>query len=152
MIQYPIEFKSTVSAGAGTKSAWETQAEDRTTLCAVPPEFGGGGGGMSPEDLYLQALTNCFTATLKVYCEASKIEFEKLEVDSRLVVDKNDKGQPWMKEAHFRVRLQGASRADRLQSLAERAIKNGFILNSVKTQLSWEVEIDGSPALSLPLS
>lgn len=141
MIQYPLFFKAHAEAGTGTRTPWTVRCGDQSALCSVPAEFAGGGGGFSPEDLYLQALSNCFLATLKVYAEASKIEFQRISLESTLTVDKNDQGQPWMKEADFRVFIEGASKPDRLRTLVEKTIRGGFILNSVKTQLNWSVDI-----------
>lgn len=141
MIQYPLIFNARAEAESGTQAPWAVRCGDQKTLCCVPVEFAGGGGGFSPEDLYLQALSNCFLATLKVYAEASKIDFRTITLDAKLTVDKNDQGQPWMKEADFRVVIQGASKPDRLRTLVDKTIRGGFILNSVKTHLNWSVEI-----------
>lgn len=141
MIQYPVQFSAVSISESGTQSPWLVSCGPQQATCAVPPEFAGSGGGFSPEDLYLQALTNCFVATLKVYAEASRIQFKMIHVESKLVVDRNEQGQPWMKEADFKIKIEGVSNPDRLRILADKAIKCGFILNSVKTHLNWSVDI-----------
>lgn len=141
MVQYPVYFMATAAAPSGTKAAWSIQCGAQEGRCAVPPEFAGAGGGFSPEDLYLQALTNCFVATLKVYAEMSHLKFEQIQVESNLKVDKNEKGQPWMAAADFKVLIRGADKPDRIRTLVDKAIKSGFVLNSVKTSMNWTVDI-----------
>ena len=76
-----------------------------------------------------------------MYAEASRIQFKMIHVESKLIVDRNEQGQPWMKEADFNVKIEGADKPDRLKTIVDKAIKCGFILNSVKTQLNWSVDI-----------
>jgi len=140
MIQYPLHFKASAQANTGLMGLWSAQCSDATLSCAVPKEFEGPGGALSPEDLFAQALTNCFIATFQVFAHHSKLTFEGLEVDSSLVVDKVD-GKPVMKEIHFQVSLAGASNKDRAQLLVKKAMESGFVLNSVTTKKSFELSL-----------
>ena len=140
MIQYPITFETKTVSDAAMRSTWEVSSGEQTTTCCIPPEFAGPGGGFSPEDLFAQALTNCFLATFKVICENSKVTVAQVEVAGRLTVDKNESRQPVMKAFHFTIRLHGASHPDRAKSIAKKAIESGFILNSVKTVVTYNIE------------
>ena len=93
----------------------------------------GPGGALSPEDLFNQALANCFVATFKVYAENSKLTFSNLNVKSKLVVDLDERRKPVMKEFFLDVEISGPSNADKAMLLAKKASESGFILNSVKT-------------------
>ena len=47
-----------------------------------------------------------------------------------------------MKKFALKVFITGASNPDKAKLLAEKAFKNGFILNSVKTDLSFELALN----------
>lgn len=141
MIQYPLSFFCQSQSQSGISSSWKTNSSNVESLCAIPPEFEGVGGGLSPEDLYAQALTNCFVGTFKVYAEKSGLSFENLQVNTELKVDLDEKKKPVMKSALLKIQISGGEKPERLKSLAERAIKAGFILNSVKTEIDYELAV-----------
>jgi organic hydroperoxide reductase OsmC/OhrA len=141
MIKYPISFHTTAEAKPGIQTAWDLTNQDFKSQCAIPPEFEGPGGALSPEDLFAQALTNCFVATFKVYAEKSKLEFKDLRVQSELVVDLDDEKKPVMKRCQLNATISGAKNPDRIKMIAERAFKSGFILNSVKTETHFNLNL-----------
>ena len=143
MIQYPLEFKVRSKATPGISEAWTTQSGSMAldVPLAIPPEFNGPGGGFSPEDIYAFALMNCFIATFKVIAEKSKLEFSGLEADGALVVDRNESGAPWMKSFRLKVTLAGAQDRERAQRLLEKTSTSCMILNSVKTEKSFEFNV-----------
>lgn len=140
MISYPLKFESSTESDCGMNSLWKTRSDQFENTCSIPKEFQGPGGGLSPEDLYNQALTNCFVATFKVYAENSKLTFEKLVVDSKLVVDLDERKKPVMKEFHLSARIHNASNPEKALMLAKKASESGFILNSVKTEKYFEIK------------
>ncbi len=109
-----MNFKAEAKAANGMGGTWEIKSYESLSKCAIPPEFGGPGGAFSPEDLFAQALTNCFVATFKVYAQASRVEFQSVNATSNLVVDTNEAGKPVMKK---------------------------LILNSVKTELEFNLQV-----------
>lgn len=141
MAQYPIEFHSTTKASCGMQTTWLSQSQEQSIPVSIPPEFQGPGGGLSPEDLFSHALTNCFVGTFKVFAENSKLTFEALSVESKLIVDLDDKKRPVMKEFFLKAKIQAPSNADKARLLAKKATETGFILNSVKTTCHFDVEI-----------
>ncbi len=141
MMPYPIEFKSETASKTGMSSTWMSRSQYQETLISIPPEFNGPGGGLSPEDLFNQALTNCFIATFKVYAENSKLTFEDLIVSSKLIVDLDENRRPIMKEFFLTAQIHSPSNAERALLLAKKASESGFILNSVKTQCHFEFKI-----------
>jgi organic hydroperoxide reductase OsmC/OhrA len=140
-MQLPLNFESSAKATSGTKTAWRVQSGSHEAECAVPPEFGGSGEGFSPEDFFAQALVNCFVGTFKVYAEASKVSFKELKVNATLTVDKNDQGQTVMSRCHLNIFINGAEQPDRVKTLVAKTLRSGFILNSVKTDLTHHLEI-----------
>ena len=141
MIQYPISFTAKAHSKSGIQSSWIMESQDLEVQCAIPPEFEGPGGALSPEDLFAQALTNCFLATFKVYAEKSKIRYSQVSTTSELIVDLDENKKPVMKKCILNVEISGCENADRTTRIAERAFASGFILNSVKTELQFNLTI-----------
>ena len=142
MIQYPISFFTTAEADSGIQSNWKSESQSIRNICAIPTEFDGPGGGLSPEDLFAQSLTNCFVATFKVYAEKSKLNFVKLTVRSELIVDYDELKKPVMKSCILRVVVSGSETPERVQTIAEKAFRSGFIINSVKSEMHMELVVD----------
>jgi organic hydroperoxide reductase OsmC/OhrA len=140
MIQYPMHFTVQSKAKSGIQSIWDSSTPTVPTSLelSIPPEFSGPGGGYSPEDIYAMALANCFVATFKVFAEKSKIEFGDLTASGTLTVDRNESGVPWMKAFHLKVELNGVNDSERARRLLEKTSQSCMILNSVKTEKSFE--------------
>jgi len=141
MLKLPVEFKSSASASGDFQKVWAIQSGALEAECAVPAEFGGKGGGFSPEDLYLQALINCFIGTFKVYAKASKIDFGNLAVFGALTVDRNENGAVRMQKCELEIELNGVLSEGRVKTLVEKVFRDGFILNSVKTEIVYQLKI-----------
>jgi organic hydroperoxide reductase OsmC/OhrA len=141
MIQYPIPFDTRAHAPGGLSAPWSAVSGEHTSTVTVPPEFAGPGGALSPEDLFNQALTSCFIGTFKVYAENSKLTYEAVEAEARLIVDLDENRKPVMKELHLRARIVKPSNRDRALLLARKALQAGFILNSVKTEIRSEIDV-----------
>ena len=142
MIQYPISFYASAKSDFGIQSRWTMESQKIDSLCAIPNEFEGPGGALSPEDLFAQALTNCFIATFKVYAEKSKVHFQEVSVQTELIADIGENRKPVMKTCNFKIHIRGSEYPDRLKTLAEKAFASGFIINSVKTNLNMELRIE----------
>jgi organic hydroperoxide reductase OsmC/OhrA len=141
MPQYPIPFEAVSQAHAGIAEGWTIQSGPQSAACAVPPEFGGGGKGFSPEDLFAQALLNCFVGTFQVYAANSKVTFENLSAKAKLDLDLDESRKPVMKRIKIEAEIRGASHPDRAELLAKKAAQSGFILNSVKTEVQFECRL-----------
>ena|ERR1700756_2853778 len=70
----------------------EAQEIPRTINFAAPPEFGGEPGLWTPEHLLLASLATCYVATLRAVMEASKLDFEGVEVPVEGKVEKLEGG------------------------------------------------------------
>lgn len=144
MMNYPMEFKINGQATSGIETQWSSDVPDfnRKIELAIPPEFGGPGNGFSPEDLYALALQNCFIATFKVFAEKSRLKFNHLEAKSKLFVDRNEKGQPWMARFNLDIRLTGVEQSDNAKRLLEKTSQSCMILNSVYTEKTFNFVIE----------
>ncbi|MBY0383956.1 OsmC family protein [bacterium] len=147
-IQYPMTFKAQSKAAPGMDTSWRVKSSENEMVCAIPPEFEGAGGGLSPEDLFAQALTNCFVATFKVYAQHSRLSFTEVRVQSDLIVDLDENKKPVMKKLVLNAMIVGAENPQKAQMLATRAMKQGFILNSVKTEIEFNISVDDVVSVS----
>jgi uncharacterized OsmC-like protein len=143
MIQYPLSFKVSSSANSGIQHPWTSTftpsgEEPVISLVAIPREFEGPGGGYSPEDFYALALVNCFVATFKVFAEKSNLIFSDLECEAALVVDRDEKGIPWMSSFHLKGILSGTVDPERTRRILDKTSQACMILNSVKTVKTFE--------------
>ena len=139
MHSYPMEFASEANADQVFDKPWSITSGKMNAVCSVPAEFGGAGGGFSPEDLFLQAVINCFMGTFKVMAKLSKITFTNVQVGGKLYVDKNQDGKVCMKTIHLAIGISGADRPERLENLVSKALREGFIINSVKSEILYSL-------------
>jgi organic hydroperoxide reductase OsmC/OhrA len=143
MVQYPLHFHVESSASSGTAQTWSSSGSGLAAVpCAIPPEFQGPGGGYSPEDFFAMALANCFVATFKVFAEKSQMSFEKLSVKCNLEVDRDEKGSPWMARARLTVVLKKPQSEDKAKRILERVSQSCLVLNSVKTEKTFDFQIE----------
>ena len=70
-------------------------------------------------------------------------EYAEIKADTELIVNLDEGKRPVMKEAKLVVTIIGAKDVDRLRLLAEKTLKSGFILNSVKTGLHLDLRFEG---------
>jgi organic hydroperoxide reductase OsmC/OhrA len=141
MTNLPIEFISDAKTLNKFENPWEVTSGNQKAICAIPPEFGGLGGGFSPEDLFMQSAINCFVGTFKVMAKLSKLNFGELEVKGKLLVDKNAEGKIIMKSIHLEILIAQVDRAEKAEIIANKALKEGFILNSLKSQITHSLKI-----------
>ncbi len=57
---------------------------------STPPEFGGEPNLWTPEHFFLAAIASCYVATFRGVAEASKLEFEGVQVTVEGIIEKKD--------------------------------------------------------------
>lgn len=144
MIKYPMSFQISTDSVQGIQTSWKvgTPNQDTKIQMAIPPEFEGPGSGFSPEDIYAIALQNCFVATFKVFAEKSKVSFESLSGAAVLTVDRDEQGKPWMARIDLKFHLTGVEKEEAARRLLEKTSQSCMILNSVKTEKTFEFRIN----------
>jgi organic hydroperoxide reductase OsmC/OhrA len=136
MIQYPLIFEVNASSASGIQSSWEGQVKHENLspiLSAIPREFHGPGGGYSPEDLLALALANCIVATFKVFAEKTKFSFERIDVQTKLFIDRT-KGTVGITKLETTVNLKGAADPQKAGQLLEEAKKNCLVSNALNVE------------------
>ena len=141
MIQYPMSFHAESLSPSGISTQWKTQTLSGKLPAAIPPEFEGPGDGFSPEDFYSLALTNCFIATFKVFAEKSKLNYSEMNAKGHLILDRDEKGVPWMKNFILKVHLSGCADQEKAQRILQKVSVSCMVLNSVKTEKVFEFSV-----------
>ena len=145
MIQFPLKFEVNASANFEVGATWTAQTNSLAPLtCSIPPDFGGPGGGYTPEDLFALSVLNCMIAMFKIFCEKMKLKFEK--VKGKAVVTMNqDPGinQISMTEIDITIDVTGADQPEKARQVLEQAIKNCPISNSIKTGKTFHLSVCG---------
>lgn len=140
-MDYPVHFKVKANSKSGINEIWNSAALQAEIRTAIPLEFGGIGGGASPEDFYALSLGNCFLATFKVIAAKSKLIYESIEVNVDLNVDYSDAKKLIMKSAMLNIALTGTDNTERALRLLQKTPEHCMILNSVKTELNYEFKV-----------
>ena len=142
MSKYPLHFQSKTKSNEGATSLFEGEAEGYTPIpCAVPKEFGGKGGGYSPEDLYILAVSSCFIATFKVFAEKANLKFSEIVVDAKLTIDRNEKGVPELKNVDLTIDLNGVSDKEKAETILAESQKYCLVANSLKSEKTFTFKI-----------
>jgi organic hydroperoxide reductase OsmC/OhrA len=139
MNSFPMLFSSEAKGKGDYEQPWSITSGDVSSVCAIPREFGGFGGGFSPEDLFLQAAMNCFLGTFKVVVKLSKMSFSEVQVKGTLSVDKNSENKIVMKSIALEINVADFDRPDRLEAIVAKVIRDGYILNSIKSDVTFSL-------------
>lgn len=142
MVHYPLQYHAESNAGADLKEAWETIASDKKVKCSIPEIYQGSGEALSPEEFFLLSLQNCFIASFKVYASHMHLEFEKISVTADLIVNNEGSQGPVMKSVEMFIKISKVHDEDMARDLIYRALQDGFIFNSIKTEINSHIEFD----------
>ena len=121
---------------------------------AAPPEFQGHEGVWTPEHLYVASVTACFMTTFLAIAENSKLETVSLCAGARGKLEKVEGAGFQITEIVLKPKLviQFTRDLERAKRIIEKAEKNCFISNSIKTLVTVEPEIycDQKPTYPCP--
>ena len=109
---------------------------------AAPADFGGPGDAWSPEHLLLAAVQSCFLFTFGAVSRASKVDFDRLDIEAAGVVDR-DQGVTRFADIVLTVRVTVPAGSDHQQllRLIARTEKNCLVSASLSTRVRVEPEI-----------
>jgi len=112
---------------------------------APPPQYDGPGDAWSPEHLLLAAVETCFLFTFRAIARASRLDFERLDIEASGTVDR-DGGVTRFTGIVLRPRLTVAPGVDRRRALQvlENAEKRCLISASLSTPVRLEPEVQES--------
>jgi peroxiredoxin-like protein len=139
------EFRYSVTAQwtGGRSGELTTHATEDSIQFSAPPEFKGEPGKWTPEHMLLSAISSCFVATFRAIAEASKFEFEALEVDALGVLHKWPDGYRFVSVTlRPRLALRDQFDADRAMKLLEKAGQNCIVSKAISCLVKMEPLIE----------
>ncbi|MEM1022946.1 MAG: OsmC family protein [Myxococcota bacterium] len=109
---------------------------------APPAEFGGPGDQWSPETLLTAAVADCFVLTFRAIARASKLSWNRLEVDVEGTLDKVD-GETRFTSILVKARLQAPDGTDEGKAvrIMEKSEKMCLITNSLMAEVHLEPSV-----------
>jgi peroxiredoxin-like protein len=120
----------------------ESQSIPRTINFAAPPEFGGEPGLWTPEHLLLASVSTCFVATFCAVAEASRLEFNGVEVAVEGQIEKLEGGFRFTKIVLKPVlSIQDEKDRERASRLLEKAERICLISRSLACTILLEAKI-----------
>jgi organic hydroperoxide reductase OsmC/OhrA len=131
MIKYPLNFHTEVKSASGINTTFEGVVENYpAVVCAIPPSFDGPGGGYSPEDLYIMAISSCFIATFKVFAEKSGLIFNEIHANASLIIDRNELGIPELQKVDLIFTLSGVEDQEKANTIFAESEKFCLVANA----------------------
>ncbi len=114
----------------------------RTINFAAPPEFGGEPGLWTPEHLLLASVSTCYVATLRAVAEASKLEFNSLELSVDGTVEKQEGGFRFTRIGlHPAVTIEKEEDRERMGRMLEKAERVCLISRSLACPIVLDTKI-----------
>jgi peroxiredoxin-like protein len=115
----------------------------RTINFAAPPEFGGDPGLWTPEHLLLAAVSTCYVATLRGVADASKADFQALELVVEGTIEKQPEGGFRFTRIHLRpvVTIEKEEAREHMGRLLEKAERVCLITRSLSCATTLEPKI-----------
>ncbi len=121
----------------------ELNFEEKETIpVSVPPEFGGDGNKVNPEELLNGAINTCFGLTFFGYLSRSGAEVEEFKVHSEGHYGKGKSGLEFTEFVlHAKVGISAEQDEAELQSLLEKGETECLITKSLDVPVKLETEI-----------
>ncbi len=143
MIHYPLKYEVHAKAGPGIRNCWQSQSDVLPLItCSIPTEFGGPGGGYTPEDFFALSLLNCQIALFKGACEKRNLTYKEIEARAVAYLDKDrSTHQLYISGMEISFTITGASDVDCVKSSLESAIKECPISNSIKSGKTYHIKV-----------
>lgn len=132
--EYPHIYH--VGASAGTSGSVPVSSGSLPVLDTTPPpEFDGPPGHWSPETLLTAAVADCFILSFRAVAHASRLEWERLEVD---VEGRLERVEGVTRFTHFRIAprlvLVNAADASRAPAVLDKAKRVCLVSNSLNAE------------------
>lgn len=108
-----------------------------------PPELQGQEGTWTPEHLFVASVNSCFMSAFLAIAENSKLEIVRFRSKARGKLEKTEGSDYQITEILLRPELviRSAKDLDRAARILQKAEKNCFISNSIKSVVKLEPEI-----------
>jgi peroxiredoxin-like protein len=126
----------------------EGETIPRTINFAAPPEFGGEPGLWTPEHLLLAAVSTCYVSTLRAVADASKFEFDGVEVPIEGKIEKLEGGFKFTRiTLRPVVTIHDEKDRERIGRVLEKAEQVCLVSRSLECAIALEPTIRVAPLL-----
>jgi peroxiredoxin-like protein len=138
-----VHFYETDVEWSGEKKGEVRAAGLPALTVAIPPEFQGHEGIWAPEHFFVAAVNACLMTTFLVIAELSKLNFVAFRSQAQGKLEKVEGQGFQFTEIVLRPHLTIVQERDRERAvrILEKAEKNCFISNSIKSQVRLEPEV-----------
>lgn len=127
----------------------EGETIPRNINFAAPPEFGGEPGLWTPEHLLLASVATCYVTTLRAVAEASKLEFDGVEVPVEGKIEKLEGGFRFTKiTLRPEVTISREEDRERMGKVLEKAERVCLVSRSLNSVVVLELTILIAPLLT----
>lgn len=143
MVKFPLHFSVSADSKSGIRTVWASHSGNLPKIsCAIPPEFGGGGDGYSPEDFFSISVLNCLIATFKVYAEMAKVQYSEISGVAKATLNKHPSdGLLWISDLEITLEVKGAMDKEKAKTLLDKAIKDCAVSNSIRSAKSFHLKV-----------
>lgn len=141
MIEYPVTLELTASMQQEERK-WIAADSHGRIEAGIPPAFDGEADTRSAEGLYGHALLNCYLATFRKMSEHHGIEYEQIDADGTVTVERGENGRPWVAAMDLSITVTTQMSIDTIGSFHETVLDNCFIHNSVKTEIDTSLTVE----------
>ncbi|MCL7411013.1 MAG: OsmC family protein [Methanosarcinaceae archaeon] len=107
---------------------------------AVPPEFGGHEGFVSPEDMFVGSMNACFMTTFLVFAKKSSIDLVSYKSSAVGYLEKVD-GKNVFTKIVVKPQIKANASSDEIMAVVEHVKEYSIVLNSMRTDVEIEVMI-----------
>ena len=130
-LEWSGELKGVLSLGGG---------KDNIKV-AVPPEFGGHEGLISPEDMFVGSMNSCFMTTFLVFCKKSGIDLVSYKSSAIGHLEKVD-GKNVFTKIVLKPQIKANASSDEVMAVVGHVKEYSIVLNSMKTDVEVEATIE----------
>ena len=107
---------------------------------AVPPEFGGHEGFVSPEDMFVGSMNACFMTTFLVFAKKSGIDLVSYKSSAIGYLEKVD-GKNIFTKIVLKPQIKANAGRDEIMAIVEHVKEYSIVLNSMRTDVEIEATI-----------
>lgn len=107
---------------------------------AVPPEFGGHEGFVSPEDMFVGSMNACFMTTFLVFAQKAGIDLVSYRSSAIGHLDKVD-GKNVFTNIVVKPQIEANASDEDVMAIVERVKEYSIVLNSMRTDVEVEATI-----------
>lgn len=122
--------------------SWAFPRSGQTLRAAAAPAYLGGPDCVDPEEAFAAALASCHLLTFLAIASLGGYVVDRYDDSPVGHLEKGENGKPWLSRVVLRPKIvflgDKQPSAEELHQLHEKAHRDCFLANSVKTEVVWE--------------